>query len=160
MSQVRAGCCQPDSSKRRWLHRWFYFSCAGRKKQGWGEAFERDGLKTHRNKASERYIYAISCLGASSESQSPYSSIRQHASAGCSFAWRSRRPFQHLYRPPSGTKNVCPCPLTAPFFNIQCCEDLCCRRGQRNGKYWVLLHAGDWCPEKNRWQQPRQRALP
>ena len=67
--------------------------CRQKKTGAEGRPSERDGLKTYRNKAIERNIYVISCLGASSESQSPYSSARQQAAAGWSFAWRSTRPF-------------------------------------------------------------------
>lgn len=132
--------------------------CRQKKTGAEGRPSERDGLKMYRNKASERYIYVISCLGASSKSWSPDSSARQQALPGCwSFAWRSTRPLYHLRRPPGGTKNICP--LTVPFFHIQRCEALRRHGGEHNGKYWVLLHAGGWCPEKSRLQQPRWRAL-
>lgn len=41
--------------------------CRQKKRGAEGRPCERDGLKMYRNKASRRYIYVISCLGASSE---------------------------------------------------------------------------------------------
>jgi len=125
--------------------------CRQKKTGAEGRPSEKDGLKTYRNKASERRISVLRCLGASSASRSPHSSVRQQALAGGSLAWRSTRPPQHLRRPPGSTKNICP--LTAPCFHIQCCEALCRRGGEHNGKYLAPRRAGGSCPTTSRDRQ-------
>lgn len=60
MSQVRAGCCQPGSSERRWLHRRFCFSCAGRKKQGRRGGLLREMVLKRTETKQEKEIFMLS----------------------------------------------------------------------------------------------------
>lgn len=108
MSQVRAGCCQPGSSKRRWLHRRFCFSCAGRKKEGRRGGLAREMvLKCTETKQVED-IFMLSVAWVPPPSQSPYSCARQQALTGCSSACRSTRPRNTYTAQPGYQKYLSP----------------------------------------------------
>lgn len=112
MSQVRAGCCQPGSSKRRWLHRWFCFSCAGRKKEGRRGGLAREMVLKCTETKQEEDIFMLSVAWVPPPSWSPYSPAQQQALTGCSFAWRSTRSLNSYTEQPALPKISVPwqCP--------------------------------------------------
>lgn len=136
MSQVRAGCCQPGSSKRRWLHRRFCFSCAGRKKEGRRGGLAREMvLKCTETKQVED-IFMLSVAWVPPLSQSPYSCARQQALTGCSFAWRSTRPRNTYTAQPRYQKYLSP---DSALLQHPALWSSVHNRAAHNGKHQALL---------------------
>lgn len=149
MSQVRAGCCQPGSSERRWLHRRFCFSCAGRKKQGRRGGLPREmALKRSETKrAKDIFTLSVAWVPPPKAGALTPPPGNRRRLAGASPG--EPRGLSNTYADHPAV------PKIQPFFNIQRCEALCRHGGERNGKCRALLDAGGWWPEKSglsRWR--------
>lgn len=108
--------------------------CRQKKRGAEGRPCKRDGLKMYRNKARGRYIYVISCLGASSEPE-PSLLCKATALTGCSSAWRNTRPLNTYTEQPAALKispdsALLEQPVLWSFLH---------NRVAHNGKYQALL---------------------